>query len=213
MIRDKGPDAPPIQACMSAFPAKKDTSAYWTLLVVGSRRSFSTFNRRKKEWKNYDFVSNSSEEENRVCVGIGYTDEKFLCLFENGDVLIYGIHGERRMLLAVPPLTPGQLYRCEDLLTVEADKSMVVSWSRDETLNGGDLFRLMGVESGITAAADKEEEWERRIVAVREKRRVIKSYRVKQFGVQVGVTMNCFLAVVVYFVLFFLYLDLVFEML
>ncbi|CAL1363808.1 unnamed protein product [Linum trigynum] len=85
------------------------------------------------------------EQRERVCAGIGYMDRKFFCLFDTGDVMIFGIGGgsgggERTMLLATPQLRPGQLGTRDSLRVVlwskstRREESLVVSWVR----RGGD---------------------------------------------------------------------------
>ncbi|CAL1371165.1 unnamed protein product [Linum trigynum] len=154
----------PIKAAFSAPPSRNRS---WTILVVHSRWSFSTFRRGRGGggwwWNSYTYCRKGELEAGaRICEGIGYREGRFFLLFNTGDVLVFGIDGgERRMLVVgVPPLVAGELSRRKNLRVVaaveEEESSLVVSWGRGS--GGGDgRLRLMTVERWKPAAGEVED--------------------------------------------------------
>ncbi|CAI0400340.1 unnamed protein product, partial [Linum tenue] len=104
-------------------------------------------------WRCYEFGGKGESD----CIGIGYRDGKFFCLFENGELLIFSVEeggGERRMLIpgSRPPRLLANLHRVDNYLCVAGSESglLRVSWGRiDESK--GIFFRLLTVEK-VTAA-------------------------------------------------------------
>ncbi|CAL1404886.1 unnamed protein product [Linum trigynum] len=147
--RDPFPQ-PPIKAAFSAPPTGPD----WTVLIVNSHRSFSTFRRGRLWWESYTYCR-EGEEGKRVCEGIGFRGGRFFLLFDTGDVLIFGACSKSRMLVAAgTPLLAGELRLRENLCVVAAagdEESVAVSWERGGE-GGGRSFRLVAVEKDVTPA-------------------------------------------------------------
>ncbi|CAL1359105.1 unnamed protein product [Linum trigynum] len=146
-----------VRAAFSALPTAPDC----TIVVVHPPRRFSTLRRGQRVWRCYEFGGIGVLD----CIGIGYRDGKFLCLFQNGELLIFSAveEGERRMLtpastLAPPPLLPANLHRVDNYLLVADSESgfLRVSWGRvDESKN---IFRLLTVEKETEALSRNDDE-------------------------------------------------------
>ncbi|CAL1375079.1 unnamed protein product [Linum trigynum] len=156
----------PIKAAFSAPPA---ADGDWTMLILHSISCFSTFRPGQDEWCGYLYP----HIHDRVCVGIGYRDRRFFCLFSTGDVLIVKTdHGrnpgsnmcEWRMMLASEPiLTPRDLLASAlsdsnfhvvlfMLDECGGGRRVVISWERrDDTA----FFRLLRVEKELCDVRDE----------------------------------------------------------
>ncbi|CAI0457217.1 unnamed protein product, partial [Linum tenue] len=154
----------------SVFPIRDST-----IFVVYGDRYLCMFRRGNYdgfEQKTYDFSLGG--KKGQTCLGVGYKDGRFFCLFEMGDMLIFSIdENETKMLLAATkPLLPEQLQRC-DSLSVEAfvmakkatyvnDRyhdheveevmgfRLVTHWERDRE----ESFLLVAVEENVLMATD-----------------------------------------------------------
>ncbi|CAL1391562.1 unnamed protein product [Linum trigynum] len=111
-----GPDTV-LKFAFSALPTAQDS----TILVVYGDRYLCMFRREnngKFEQKTYDFSLGG--KKGQTCLGVGYKDGRFFCLFEMGDMLIFSIdENEARMLLAATkPLLPEQIQQWDYLCVV-----------------------------------------------------------------------------------------------
>ncbi|CAN1160747.1 Xyloglucan endotransglucosylase protein 1 [Linum perenne] len=144
------PNPAKITAAFSRSPDSSDSSD-WTLFVVHGRRTFSVLRRGQWWWRSYN-ITRDETEHRRTAVRIGYRGGKFYCLFDTGDVLIFGIEKERRMLVADPQISPAELDRTEGVVVV--GESVVMRWRRSP---GGGRLRLDNVEESETAAEAEAE--------------------------------------------------------
>ncbi|CAL1409896.1 unnamed protein product [Linum trigynum] len=134
-------------AAFSAPPTGSD----WTILLVDGLRSFRTLRRGQRRWREYTYRDN----RDRLCQGIGYRDRNFFCLFEDGDVMMFGIGGgKRRRILSALPHPQGRFLRIVVVAELRGGKgSLVVRWA-DEL----GRIRLVEVEKRAadrtTAAAE-----------------------------------------------------------
>ncbi|CAL1377190.1 unnamed protein product [Linum trigynum] len=136
---------PPSKAAFSAPPTDPD----WTIFIVRDSCSFSTFRRGELRWSDYTCRGKGNR---RYCDGIGYREGSFFCLFDTGDVLIFGVGAGRRMgamlvAVAAPPAMV-MLVRQNRLRVVAAvagsdGEFLVMSWGRG---GGGSGIRLLHVE-------------------------------------------------------------------
>ncbi|CAL1398145.1 unnamed protein product [Linum trigynum] len=157
-----------IRAGFSAPPTSDPAAGDWTILVAGAGggATFSTYRRGGRFWKRYscDYL------EGQHCLGVGFQGRDFFCLFERGDVVIFGIDGgagTRTLLADAPPPRP-QPPLISDLTVVERDgEHVLMSWEErgyDET---GD-FRLAEAEDAAEAEAEAGENRGRAVVFVTE---------------------------------------------
>ncbi|CAI0473533.1 unnamed protein product [Linum tenue] len=149
---------------LSALP----TAPGSMILMVYADLYFSVLRRGKNgfEQKTYDFSLRG--KKGQICLGVGYKDGRFFCLFEMGDMLIFSADkNEMRMLLAaIKPLLPEELCRWNDLgvlamvekkvMTVDdryhEEREMLVFitfWERDYEASEKDNFRLVGVDGQV----------------------------------------------------------------
>ncbi|CAI0456716.1 unnamed protein product [Linum tenue] len=106
-----------LKFAFSALPTAQDS----TILVVYGDRYLCMFRRGNNgrfEQKTYDFSLGG--KKGQTCLGVGYKDGRFFCLFEMGDMLIFSIdENEARMLLAATkPLLPEQIQQWDYLHVV-----------------------------------------------------------------------------------------------
>ncbi|CAL1376265.1 unnamed protein product [Linum trigynum] len=152
---------PPLKAAFSAPPTDPD----WTVFFVRGYSSFSTFRRGELRWKTYT-CGGGTGEERRVCEGIGYRAGSFFCLFDTGDVLVFGVEGERRgqmrsMLVAVAA-PPVMLARQSHLRVVAAEsdgKFLVMSWGRGGSAAANCSLLLLGVERKTVKEVEERCGW------------------------------------------------------
>ncbi|CAL1391540.1 unnamed protein product [Linum trigynum] len=154
---------------LAALPTALDSA----ILVVYGDSYLCMFRREHNgefEQKTYDF--SLSGKKGQTCLGVGYKDNRFFCLFKMGDMLIFGIdENETKMLLAATkPMFPEQLQRWDYLCVmamVVAKKAtttndryheveqviwfrLVTHWERD--YEGS--FRLVAMEENVMMATD-----------------------------------------------------------
>ncbi|CAI0456752.1 unnamed protein product [Linum tenue] len=160
-----------LKFAFSALPTALDSA----ILVVYGDSYLCMFRRENNaefEQKTYDF--SLSGKKGQTCLGVGYKDNRFFCLFEMGDMLIFSIdENETKMLLAATkPMFPEQLQRWDYLCVVAmvvAKKApaandryheveqviwfrLVTHWERD--CEGS--FRLVAVEENNNDGDDIE---------------------------------------------------------
>ncbi|CAL1391546.1 unnamed protein product [Linum trigynum] len=120
-----------------------------TILVVFGDCYFTMFRRGRNdefEQKTYDFSLGG--KKGQTCIGVGYEDDRFFCLFEMGDMLIFGIdkNDTRMLLAATKSLLPDQLPRWDSLLVVAVVVTKKIATSNDRYHEAGDQvigFRMV----------------------------------------------------------------------
>ncbi|CAL1407988.1 unnamed protein product [Linum trigynum] len=155
----RDPTPLPISFAFSGMP----TARNMMILVVYGDRFFNAFSPKNQKFETYDFSLGG--KKGQLCLGVGYKNGRFFCLFEMGDMLIFSVdENETRMLLgATKPLLPEQLQMCDNLsvVAVVAAKmnatttdevgellgfTVVTHWERDHEASEKDIFRLVAVE-------------------------------------------------------------------
>ncbi|CAL1391558.1 unnamed protein product [Linum trigynum] len=149
---------------LTALPTAQDS----TIFVVYGDRYLCMFRRGNYDGfvqKTYDFSLGG--KKGQTCLGVGYKDGRFFCLFEMGDMLIFSINeNETRMLLAATkPLLPEQLQRW-DSLSVEALVLAKKATSVNDRYHDHEVEEVMGFRLITHWERDREESF--LLVAVEE---------------------------------------------
>ncbi|CAI0456737.1 unnamed protein product, partial [Linum tenue] len=153
-----------LKFAFSALPTAQDS----TIFVVYGDRYLCMFRRGNYDGfvqKTYDFSLGG--KKGQTCLGVGYKDGRFFCLFEMSDMLIFSIdENETRMLLAATkPLLPEQLQRW-DSLSVEALVLAKKATSVNDRYHDHEVEEVMGFRLVTHWERDREESF--LLVAVEE---------------------------------------------
>ncbi|CAI0456747.1 unnamed protein product [Linum tenue] len=149
---------------LSALP----TAPCSMILMVYGDRYFSVLRRGENGFEQKGYCFSLCGKKRQICLGVGYKDGRFFCLFEMGDMLIFSIDEKemRMMLAAIKPILPDKLRRWKDLRVMALVVKEVMAaddryheerevlvfityWERYDEASEKDNFRLVGVNERL----------------------------------------------------------------